>query len=99
MGHVLPSLGDRINAFSFGMWSQWTFNTIVITFFSVVGQVFSSSLVAYAFPRLRWRARDTLFSLVLATMMLPSVVTMIPQFVVFSKLPAFDFLYGCSKVA
>jgi multiple sugar transport system permease protein len=83
---------NYVDAFSFGMWPQWTFNTIVITFFSVVGQVFSSSLVAYAFARLRWRGRDTLFSLVLATMMLPSVVTMIPQFVVFAKLPAFGFM-------
>lgn len=83
---------NYVDAFSFGMWPQWTFNTIVITFFSVVGQVLSSSLVAYAFARLRWRGRDTLFSLVLATMMLPSVVTMIPQFVVFAKLPAFGFM-------
>ncbi len=42
-----------------------------------------------SFSRLRWRARDTLFALVLATMMLPGVVTMIPQFVLFAKLPAF----------
>ena len=83
---------NYVDAFSFGMWPQWTFNTIVITFFSVIGQVFSSSLVAYAFARLRWRGRDTLFSLVLATMMLPTVVTMIPQFVVFAKLPAFGFM-------
>jgi len=41
---------------------------------------------------LRWRGRDALFSLVLATMMLPSVVTMIPQFVLFAKLPAFGFM-------
>ena len=80
------------DAFSFGMWPRWTLNTVIITLLSVVGQVFSSSLVAYAFSRLRWRARDTLFSLVLATMMLPGVVTMIPQFVVFAKLPAFGFM-------
>ncbi|MEZ4620501.1 MAG: hypothetical protein R2867_34025 [Caldilineaceae bacterium] len=39
--------------------------------------------------RLRWRARDQVFKLVLATMMLPSVVTLIPQFILFAKLPAF----------
>jgi len=83
---------NYIDAFSFGMWPQWTLNTVIITFSSVVGQVLSSSLVAYAFSRLRWRARDVLFSLVLATMMLPSVVTMIPQFVLFAKLPAFGFM-------
>jgi multiple sugar transport system permease protein len=83
---------NYVDAFSFGMWPQWTFNTIVITFSSVVGQVLSSSLVAYAFARLRWRGRDMLFSIVLATMMLPSVVTMIPQFVLFANLPAFGFM-------
>jgi multiple sugar transport system permease protein len=74
------------------MWPQWTLNTVIITVSSVIGQVLSSSLVAYAFSRLRWRGRDTLFSLVLATMMLPSVVTMIPQFVLFANLPAFGFM-------
>jgi multiple sugar transport system permease protein len=46
----------------------------------------SSALVAYAFARLRWRGRDILFSVCLATMMLPQQVTMIPIFVLFSKL-------------
>jgi ABC-type glycerol-3-phosphate transport system permease component len=80
------------DAFSFGMWPQWTLNTIIITAVSVVGMVFSSSLVAYSFARLRWRGRDTLFGLVLATMMLPGVVTMIPQYILFSRLPAFGFM-------
>jgi multiple sugar transport system permease protein len=73
------------------LWPRWTLNTVIITFVSVVGMVLSSSMVAYSFARLRWRARDTVFSLVLATMMLPGVVTMIPQFILFSKLPAFGF--------
>jgi len=83
---------NYVDAFSFGMWPQWTLNTVIITVTSVIGQVLSSSLVAYAFARLRWRGRDPLFSIVLATMMLPSVVTMIPQFVLFANLPAFGFM-------
>jgi ABC-type glycerol-3-phosphate transport system permease component len=75
----------------FPNWIRWTFNTSAITFTSVVGKVLSTTLVAYAFARLRWRGRDTIFALVLATMMIPSVVTMIPAFIVFSKLPAFGF--------
>jgi multiple sugar transport system permease protein len=92
--HWIPSrlaFENYRDAFSFGMWPQWTLNTIIITTFGVVGQVLSSSLVAYSFARLRWRGREILFSLVLATMMLPGVVTMIPQFVLFAKLPAFGF--------
>lgn len=79
------------DAFSFGLWGRWTMNTVIITVTSVIGMVLSTSLVAYSFSRLRWRGRDALFSLVLATMMLPGVVTMIPQFVLFAKLPAFGF--------
>lgn len=79
------------DAFSFGLWPQWTLNTVVITVVSVVGMVVSSSLVAYSFARLRWPGRDTVFSLVLATMMLPGVVTLIPQFILFARLPAFGF--------
>jgi ABC-type glycerol-3-phosphate transport system permease component len=77
------------DAFSFGMWREWTINTLIITLLSVVGMTLSSSLVAYSFARLRWRGRDAMFSLVLATMMLPGVVLMIPQFVLFAQLPAF----------
>ncbi len=75
----------------FPLWIRWTWNTAVITFVAVFGKVLSTALVAYAFARLRWRGRDTLFALVLATMMIPGVVTMIPSFIVFAKLPAFGF--------
>lgn len=78
-------------AFGFGMWGIWLRNTVVITVFSVVGTVLSSAMVAYAFARLRFPGRDILFGLVLATMMLPGVVTLIPRFILFSKLPAFGF--------
>jgi multiple sugar transport system permease protein len=78
-------------AFGFGLWVEWMRNTILITVVNVVGMILSSSMVAYSFARLRWRGRDILFSIVLATMMLPGVVTMIPQFVLFAKLPAFGF--------
>jgi multiple sugar transport system permease protein len=76
-------------AFSFGMWWRWTLNTVIITVVSVIGAVLSTALVAYSFARLRWPGRDLLFAVVLGTMMLPGVVTMIPQFILFSKLPSF----------
>ncbi|MEO8286089.1 MAG: carbohydrate ABC transporter permease [Chloroflexota bacterium] len=76
-------------AFSFGMWDVWAMNTIIITALSVLGTLLSTSLVAYSFARLRWPGRDMMFGLVLATMMLPTAVTLIPQFILFSKLPSF----------
>jgi ABC-type glycerol-3-phosphate transport system permease component len=76
-------------AFGFGQWGRWLFNTLFITFVGVIGSVLSTSIVAYSFARLRWPGREKLFSIVLATMMLPGIVTMIPQFILFAKLPAF----------
>lgn len=81
--------GNYIDAFSFGMWGRWAINTFVITLISMTGVIFSSAMVAYSFARLRWSGRDQVFKLVLATMMLPSVVTLIPQFILFARLPAF----------
>jgi multiple sugar transport system permease protein len=79
------------DAFSFGMWREWLQNTVIISVFSTIGLVFSSSMVAYSFARLRWPGREHMFKLVLATMMLPGVVTLIPQFILFARLPAFGF--------
>lgn len=61
-------------------------NTLFLCFVNVVGVLFSSSLAAYAFSVLRWRFRDLFFYLTLATMMLPEMVTLVPQFVLFQKL-------------
>jgi multiple sugar transport system permease protein len=61
-------------------------NTLTIAGLSVLGTVLSSSLVAYSLAALRWRGRDVLFYLLLGTMMLPGQVTMVPLFVLFTKL-------------
>ena len=61
-------------------------NTLIVCVLSVVGMVTSSALVAYGFSRIRWRGRDFVFICVLATMVIPFPVIMVPLFVVFSKL-------------
>ncbi len=61
-------------------------NTVVITTLCVIGQVISCSLCGYAFARLRFRGREPLFILMIATMMLPAQVTMIPLFLLFRSL-------------
>lgn len=65
-------------------------NTVIITASSMLGQVTSASLVAYAFARMRAPGRDLLFMLVLSTMMLPAQVTMIPRFILFKYLGWFN---------
>jgi ABC-type glycerol-3-phosphate transport system permease component len=58
-------------------------NTVVVTTLSVLGQIISCSIVGYAFARLRFRGRDLFFMIMIATMMLPMQVTMIPMFILF----------------
>ncbi len=61
-------------------------NTLVISTIATIGVLLSSSLVAYAFARLKFRGRDRLFLLLLSTMMLPGMVTTIPSYVMFAKI-------------
>jgi ABC-type glycerol-3-phosphate transport system permease component len=60
-------------------------NSVIVTVLQMIGIVGSSSLVAYAFAILRWPGRNMLFGVLLATMMLPMQVTMIPVFVLFKQ--------------
>ena len=61
-------------------------NTLIVTLLATFGTVLSASLVAFGFARRRFPERELLFGVLLSTMMLPSVVTMIPTFVLFTKL-------------
>ncbi|MFP4058462.1 MAG: carbohydrate ABC transporter permease [Candidatus Brocadiia bacterium] len=61
-------------------------NTMVIVVCSTLGTLVSCSMAAYAFSRLRWPDRGLFFGLLLATMMLPAQVTMVPVYILFSKL-------------
>ncbi len=69
---------------------RYFFNTFFITICRIAGQVISCSIVAYSFARLRFPGKNVLFLLMLSTLMLPSVVTLIPNFVFFSKLDWVD---------
>jgi multiple sugar transport system permease protein len=61
-------------------------NSLVIAVLSVIGNVISCSLAAYAFARLSFWGRNFWFALMLATLMLPYHVTLIPQYILFLKL-------------
>jgi len=58
-------------------------NTLEVSVLSILGTLIASSMVAYGFARLRFPGRDGLFLALLATMMLPSAVTMMPVFMIF----------------
>jgi ABC-type glycerol-3-phosphate transport system permease component len=65
---------------------QFLWNSAIITFFVVIGTVISSALVGYAFARLRAPGRNILFALLLATIILPTEITIVPTFILFAKL-------------
>ncbi|MEM7539567.1 MAG: carbohydrate ABC transporter permease [Chloroflexota bacterium] len=69
---------------------RYAANTAYITGMAIIGKVISITLVAFAFSRLRWWGRDTMFILMLATMMLPPHITLIPQFILFRELGWID---------
>lgn len=71
---------------------MYLINTLLVTCLNIIGVIFSSSLVAFAFARLRWPGRDILFVVMLSTMMLPSAVTLIPVFLIFRALNWVDTL-------
>jgi multiple sugar transport system permease protein len=58
-------------------------NSLLLAAFNIVGAVLSNSLIAYAFARLEFRGKNVLFAVVLATMLLPAPVLLIPQFLLF----------------
>ncbi|MBB4008616.1 carbohydrate ABC transporter permease [Allorhizobium taibaishanense] len=68
---------------SFG---TYFWNSLVIAVLTVVGNLFSCSLAAYAFARLEFKGRNLWFALMLGTLMLPYHVTLIPQYILFLKL-------------
>jgi multiple sugar transport system permease protein len=65
---------------------RYTINTTLIATLSTVGVVLSSVPVAYALSRMNWRGRQATFILVLATLMLPFQVTIVPLYVIFVRL-------------
>ncbi len=75
------------NAWTSETFNLWTYNTVVRYAVPVtIGTVISSSLVAYSFSRLQWKGRDVLFGIVLATLMIPDWVRLVPLFVIFKNL-------------
>lgn len=60
-------------------------NSLIVTTANVVGNLVSCTLVAYAFARLRGRGKNALFVLLLATLMIPREVTIVPRFMLFSE--------------
>lgn len=73
---------------------RFYWNSIFVALWVTFLQVFTSALAAYAFSRLRWKGRDTVFLLYLATMMLPGIVLMIPVYDIMIQFGLVDSYVG-----
>lgn len=81
---------NYVEALTILPFGQFFLNTVNITFFSTVGALLSSSMVAFGFARIPFPGRRPLFMLLLSTLMLPYVVTLIPSFLLFKYLRWLD---------
>lgn len=89
-----PTFANYVSLFQGPTFIPAAFTTVVVLVSVTAGQVIFSTLAAYAFARMRFRGRDVLFWAYLATLMIPSVVTMIPLFLVMKQLGWVNTLMG-----
>ncbi|WP_327186640.1 carbohydrate ABC transporter permease [Streptomyces sp. NBC_01334] len=73
---------------------RYLLNSVVVSTLVTVCQIFFSAMAAYAFARLRWRGRDKVFALFLAGLMVPTIFTLLPNFVLIKELGLVDSLLG-----
>ncbi|MGE5676359.1 MAG: carbohydrate ABC transporter permease [Mycobacterium leprae] len=78
--------GNYVKAWKAAPFTRYAINTALYTFTVVIGTVFSNSLAAYGFAKLKFPGKNVLFTILLSTMMIPGMVTMIPQYILYSKL-------------
>ena len=85
-----PHTGHRLNL----DFPKWYFNSFFVAAWVTSLQVMTSAMAAFAFSRLVWRGRDAVFLLYLGTMMIPSVVLMLPNYQIMVKLGLVNTYFG-----
>jgi multiple sugar transport system permease protein len=73
---------------------RYLLNSVIVSTLITGCQIFFSAMAAYAFARLRWRGRDQVFGLFLAGLMVPTIFTLLPNFVLIKQLHLVDSLLG-----
>jgi multiple sugar transport system permease protein len=88
-----PQWYNYVEIFERLPFAKFILNTAIITLLGTLGSVISSITVGYSLARLRWPGRNIVFIVLLATMMLPSTVLLVPTFVMFKYLGWLDTFY------
>ncbi|MBI2939546.1 MAG: carbohydrate ABC transporter permease [Chloroflexi bacterium] len=81
------------DVFDYAPFHLYLVNTLIIAVANIVGPLLSCSLAAYGFARLRAPGRDVIFFVLISTMMVPGIVTLVPLYILFSKLDWINTFY------
>lgn len=87
-----PQWQNFIKVFEILPFATFAWNTFLVVVLAVAGTLFSSVLVGYGFARLHFPGRDVIFSLLIASLMLPEVIVLVPRFIIFRWLGWIDTL-------
>ena len=94
---LIPQIFKPANyqrAFTLVPFGRFYLNTIIMTLGRVCGQVLLAAMAAYSFARLKFPGKNFLFIMVLGVMMVPSMVSFIPRFIMMMKLGWLDTYWG-----
>jgi ABC-type glycerol-3-phosphate transport system permease component len=76
---AVPQFINYIEAWEEADFAKYFINSVIITFTSIVGIMFTSTLAGYAFARIKFFGREVIFAIVLSTMMIPETITLLPN--------------------
>lgn len=82
----VPEWSNFKNAWNAEPFAKYLGNTLFIVILGMIGEIISETIVAYGFARFKFPGKDIIFFILLATMMLPFHVTLIPTFIIWNKL-------------
>ena len=91
--HLLPEVPQWSNyadVFRLVPFARWMLNSFTIVFITIPGTIFTATMTAYAFARFNFFGKNIWFILLLSTMMIPAIVTLIPQYLLFFNLKLID---------
>ena len=91
--HLLPEVPQWSNyadVFRLVPFARWVLNSFTIVFITIPGTIFTATMTAYAFARFNFFGKNIWFILLLSTMMIPAIVTFIPQYLLFFNLKLID---------
>lgn len=84
------TISNYIETFRVAPFGRYIFNSLVVAVTTTIGQLLIASLAAFAFARMRFWGREAIFLLLLATLMIPEQVTLIPRFLIIRELNWYD---------